>query len=240
MSNRRVIFLTGAGISAPSGLATFRHDPKGFWTQNNPDEVCHAATRHTNAHYAFTNKYRQLVSECIPNHAHCWIASIQRNLGTRVSLYTTNIDDLHEMAGSVVTHLHGCVNRIRCEECGVRVRVGLKYNLYGGELCTVGCKLGAMMRNDVVLFDEDIDTWYRPLLRDLQDAGDHCVFVIIGASLDLYSFDTVQTRATKVFVNVDPTSCEFYSSMFDFVVCGDVSKRETLERVEEILSPYLE
>lgn len=233
---RNIIFLTGAGLSCPSGLPSFRNDPHAFWVKYDPDEVCHALHRRSKAHFDFMNVYRHIVNKCHPNHAHCWIATLQRNFGSRVAVYTTNIDDLHEMAGTVVTHLHGCVANIRCEECGVRVRKGLSYTLYGDDLCVVGCRLGAMMRNDVVLFDEDTTKEYRGILRELQDATDTCVFVVIGCSFTTYDWHRVVTRATKVLVDVDRELCEQMRDHFTYVICGDISQAETLRMLEDILS----
>ena len=80
---RRLIVLTGAGISAPSGLATFRDDKEGFWKKYDSDEVCNAATRTTKAHYDFMNLYRKLVSEASPNRAHSWLAQLERKFGDK-------------------------------------------------------------------------------------------------------------------------------------------------------------
>ena len=83
---RKIIFLTGAGISSASGLATFRDDSDGFWTKYDPDQVCHAMTRKTKEHFDFFNMYRKLIGECQPNPAHFWIATLQRQFGNEISL----------------------------------------------------------------------------------------------------------------------------------------------------------
>ena len=231
-----LFILTGAGISAPSGLCTFRDDKDGFWKRYDSDIVSHARTRKTKEHYQFTNMYRKLVSECEPNAAHRWIANLQRKFGDKVQLYTTNVDDLHEMAGSKVIHLHGCVNSIRCDSCDYKTSVGLSYKLNNNdELCHKGCSLHGRMRNDVVLFDEELPESYSTLLKDLQSSPENSIFLVIGTSLGIYSWDLVRIRGTKIFVNTDAEICKHFDPCFHEVICGDISKKEVIETVEKLL-----
>jgi len=238
---RRLIVLTGAGISAPSGLATFRDDKDGFWKKYDSDEVCNAATRTTKAHYDFMNLYRKLVSEASPNRAHNWLAQLERKFGDKVKVYTTNIDDLHTMAGSQnVVYLHGCVNAVKCDKCNFKKKVGLGYKLVNNdENCWAGCSLHGRMRNDVVLFGEAFGKEYEDLHKELREAIDGSVFLVIGSSLSVYSWDTVRTRATKIFVNTDDKACEYFSPCFHHTIIGDMSDEKIIRDVYELIKGTL-
>ena len=144
------------------------------------------------------------------------------------------------MAGSSsVVHLHGCVNSIRCEECSVRVRKGLQYDLFGDEMCPVGCRVGSMMRNDIVLFDEDTVKPYKQILRDLQDATENCAFVIIGCSLTIFDWARISTRARKILVNTDENLCYDYVHIVDDVIHGDISQKTTLDLLSSTLGSFI-
>lgn len=109
MSKRLIIF-TGAGISAESGVPTFRTGPDGLWHNHRIEDVCHIDTFEQNYElvHEFYNERRTALKGVEPSEAHRAIAELQREYGRRVRLMTTNVDDLHERAGSPeVVHIHG-------------------------------------------------------------------------------------------------------------------------------------
>lgn len=123
MSNpRALVILTGAGISAESGLDTFR-DPGGLWSRHDWRALAtpEGFARDPAAVLEFYNRRRARVRAAQPNAAHCALARLARAAGLRVTLVTQNVDDLHERAGSPeVLHMHGTHLTARCAACGHR------------------------------------------------------------------------------------------------------------------------
>ncbi|HFB39366.1 MAG TPA: NAD-dependent deacylase [Oceanithermus sp.] len=149
----RIAVLTGAGISAPSGIPTFR-DPGGLWENfkiedyatpegfaRNPEEVWRW--------YAW--RYRK-IREAEPNEAHRLLAELERKKGDGFLLVTQNIDGLHQRAGSKrVIELHGSIHRARCTVCDYRAELPPPEDLAIPPKCP---RCGALLRPDVVWFGE--------------------------------------------------------------------------------------
>ncbi|MEL6913659.1 MAG: NAD-dependent deacylase [Pseudomonadota bacterium] len=115
-----IVILTGAGISAESGLATFR-DAGGLWEGHRPEEVAtpEAFARDPDLVQRFYNARRRAARAARPNAAHAALAGLQRQLGARMLLVTQNVDGLHEAAGhGEVVHMHRSLDRATCAECG--------------------------------------------------------------------------------------------------------------------------
>lgn len=122
----RVFVLTGAGISADSGIATFR-DANGLWNQHPVEQVASPQgwTADPALVWRFYSERRRQAAECQPNAAHLALADLERALGDRLFLCTQNVDDLHERAGSKhVLHMHGELFSTRCENvyCTTKAR----------------------------------------------------------------------------------------------------------------------
>jgi len=119
--NDRVFVLTGAGISAESGLATFR-DSDGLWAGHAIEDVCtpEAWDRNPELLWQFYSARREAAANALPNPAHLALAELEAKLGDRFFLCTQNVDDLHEKAGSRnIVHMHGELFTSRCSaECG--------------------------------------------------------------------------------------------------------------------------
>lgn len=117
-----ILILTGAGISAESGLGTFR-DVDGLWTQYNLDDVAtpEGFSRDPALVHAFYNARRANCLDATPNAAHEALGRLQTAFSGRVTLVTQNVDDLHERGGAhEVIHMHGELARALCAECGHR------------------------------------------------------------------------------------------------------------------------
>jgi len=118
------VILTGAGISAESGLGTFR-DEGGLWTRYDLADVAtpEGFARDPALVHGFYNARRANCLDARPNAAHAALARLEAALPAgRIALVTQNIDDLHERAGSTPLHMHGELAVLRCEVCGARVR----------------------------------------------------------------------------------------------------------------------
>jgi len=151
----RVFVLTGAGISAESGLKTFRDDG-GLWAGYRVESV---ATPEAWEHdpelvWRFYSQRRRDAKASEPNAAHKALAEVEKQLGERFFLCTQNVDDLHERAGSAnMVHMHGELFKSRCEDdCGSAAFQDEKY--YESLEAVPLCKCGARIRPHIVWFGE--------------------------------------------------------------------------------------
>jgi NAD-dependent deacetylase len=115
----RVFLLTGSGISAESGIPTFR-GPGGLWRGYRVEEVAspHAWARNPKMVWEFYSMRRSVAAAARPNPAHFALAQLEEKLGDRLLLCTQNVDNLHEQAGSRrVLHMHGELFKSRCDTC---------------------------------------------------------------------------------------------------------------------------
>jgi NAD-dependent deacetylase len=156
MAARRFVVLTGAGISADSGVSTFR-DPDGVWAKHDWREVATPEGFAANPEkvHSFYNARRLGLASVEPNLAHRALASLEESLaraGGALTLVTQNVDDLHERGGSKsVIHMHGELLKARCAICGAvhRWREALSIDTRCPD-----CKANGGMRPDVVWFGE--------------------------------------------------------------------------------------
>ncbi|HYA64519.1 MAG TPA: Sir2 family NAD-dependent protein deacetylase, partial [Candidatus Sulfotelmatobacter sp.] len=115
----RVFILTGAGVSAESGIPTFR-DANGLWRNYRFEEVAspHAWRRDPRLVWDFYSMRRRVASTAKPNPAHFALAALEKSLQDRFLLCTQNVDNLHEQAGSCrILHMHGELFKSRCDSC---------------------------------------------------------------------------------------------------------------------------
>jgi NAD-dependent deacetylase len=151
----RVFVLTGAGISAESGLPTYRASD-GLWADENVADVCtpEAWERNRERVWLFYGRRREQGAQAQPNPAHRALAELEAQLSGRFFLCTQNVDDLHERAGSKnLLHMHGELLKARCErECG---RPPVEDKAIYRSLSEVGrCPCGGLLRPHIVFFGE--------------------------------------------------------------------------------------
>lgn len=117
----RIVILTGAGLSAESGLDTFRGSG-GLWADHRIEDVAtpEAFAKDPDRVHAFYNARRSQARRVKPNAAHQALATLQAALPGRVTLITQNVDGLHEAAGAQVLHMHGALDSALCAACGHR------------------------------------------------------------------------------------------------------------------------
>ncbi len=178
---KRLVILTGAGISAESGLPTFR-DKDGLWEGHRVEDVAcpRAFARNPRLVHQFYNQRRAALPGVQPNAAHLALARLQQQFPGRVTLVTQNIDNLHEQAGSSdVIHMHGELEKVRCNHCGH----GMVWRdpLETTTPCPSCGKPGGM-RPDIVWFGE-IPYHMERIEADLVAAD---VFAAIGTSGHVY------------------------------------------------------
>lgn len=149
----RVVVLTGAGISAESGVPTFR-DADGLWERHDPMDIAtpEAFSRDPALVYRFYNARRAQLSGVQPNAAHEALARLQREFPGEVFLVTQNVDDLHERGGSPqVCHMHGELLAMVCTACERSMRAAREFD--GASSCPA-CGASGKLRPDVVWFGE--------------------------------------------------------------------------------------
>jgi NAD-dependent deacetylase len=180
MQFERIVILTGAGLSAESGLGTFR-DKGGLWSQFNIDEVAtpEGFARNPTKVHDFYNFRRRRHTEAKPNAAHFALAKLERAHKGDVLTVTQNIDALHEAAGSMnLIHMHGELGRVLCAQCGLSLP--WTEDLSTRTLCPA-CGLAAI-RPDVVWFGE----MPREMDRIYEALGSCDLFISIGTSGAVY------------------------------------------------------
>lgn len=179
-SAKRILILTGAGISAESGVPTFRGEG-GYWRNRSFQDLANpkAFAEDPRLVWDWYLMRRQTVAECLPNAAHQALARwAEFARWTRdVHLYTQNVDGLHEAAGHPdVERLHGSLWRNRCTHCGLeREEKSLSYE----SLPTSPC-CGALERPAIVWFGEDLPR--EVFLRALLEARRAQVVLVVGTS----------------------------------------------------------
>lgn len=174
---KKLVVLTGAGISAESGLKTFR-DSDGLWENYRLEEVATptAWSRDPGLVLSFYNERRRGIAAAEPNAAHFGLAELQAYFD--VQIITQNIDDLHERAGSnKVLHLHGEIFKMRSEK-NADLLYSISDDIQLGDLAEDGFQL----RPDVVWFGEPVDRMQDAIA--MASAAD--IFVVIGTSLLVY------------------------------------------------------
>lgn len=175
-----IVILTGAGVSAESGLATFR-GPDGLWEGHRVEDVCtpEALARDSALVHGFYDERRAKLTQVLPNPAHEALAKLDAEWKHDLLIVTQNVDDLHERAGAKrLLHMHGELNSALCQACGERQQ--WSGDIAPGTRCpTCG---NPSMRPDIVFFGERPHGMDR--IEDALIAAD--LFVSIGTSGGVY------------------------------------------------------
>lgn len=225
---KRIVIITGAGISAESGLKTFR-DSGGLWEGYNVYDVAtpEAWTRNPDLVQKFYNERRKSVIAAQPNPAHYALVLLEKMYD--VTIITQNIDDLHERAGSSkIIHLHGQITKSQSDR-----NAKLIYDIPGWEL-KMGelCELGYQLRPHVVWFGEAV-----PMI---EIAAEHCydadIAIVIGTSLQVYPaaglIDLVPSKAQKFLV--DPKALEISAKNIEIIQAN--ASKAVPELIERLLN----
>lgn len=217
-SAQRVVVLTGAGVSAESGVPTFRDAQTGLWSKFNPEELAtpRAFRRNPRLVWEWYEYRRKLVAEAKPNPAHTALAEMER-LFPEFHLVTQNIDGLHQRAGSRnVVELHGNITRTKCFDEGTIVSNWTEI----GDVPPKCPNCGGLLRLDVVWFEEPMPEKETALAFRF---GTNCdLFFSIGTSAVVYPaaslpFEALESGATVVEINLQSTPL---TSKAHFVLAG--------------------
>ncbi len=208
----KIFIFTGSGISAESGLATFRGSD-GLWNNHSIDEVCNEFTWRQN--YAlvhdFYNDLRQGLALSEPNQAHYSITNIQKTYGDAVCLVTQNVDDLLERAGATeVLHLHGSLTELCCAACGHIWSIGYdKVNIANAAhmQCPACLDNDQCVRPNIVFFGGPAPH-YQTMYQWLEQANHpQSLFIVSGTQGNVVPIDSLlaQVDGQKILNNLDPS-----------------------------------
>lgn len=229
---KRILFLTGAGISAESGLATFRSED-GLWNHHRVEDVATIEAYYHNPDYVhdFYNTMKPELWKAKPNAGHLAITKLQNEYPGEVHIITQNIDTLHEKAKSRnVIHIHGQINQAVCMNCGHILET---WGDVSTETVCENCGVAAMMKPNIVFFGENLLGMDK--VEQLLRSSD--LFVSVGTSGVVYpAAGFVQTAkyygADTIEFNLEPTSNNLF---FDRHVMGKAG--DTLPKfVNELLA----
>lgn len=205
MRNKILIF-TGAGISAESGVPTFRTGPDGLWYNHKVEDVAtfDGWKRDREKVLNFYNERRSQLKDVYPNDAHKIVAELEDTFD--VTVITQNVDNLHERSGtSKVIHLHGELTKSQSSldsslvyDCDGDIKIGDK------------CERGSQLRPYITWFGEELDTLKIKKSEDAAKEADVCI--IIGTSMQVAPANTIPfvTPETCLIYYVDPGSVDFY------------------------------
>ena len=198
----KVIILSGAGISAESGISTFR-DGGGLWEKHKIEDVCHAGCLEKNRKLTidFYDSRRKELKDKEPNYAHKVISKLKNEYKEQIAVITQNIDDMFEKAGcSEVLHLHGFLRELRCEKCENIIDIAYEKQDLKYETCL---KCQNSLRPNIVFFAE-----MAPKYEDMYKEFDDCeFFVVIGTSGAVINTDMFLNPDIKVSIlnNLEPS-----------------------------------
>lgn len=199
---KNIVVLTGAGISAESGLGTFR-DSEGLWEKYKIDDVAteKAFLKNPALVLEFYNIRRKQLLNSFPNDAHFALNKLKEKYN--LSILTQNIDDLHERSGNTdIIHLHG---KLRESRSVIDNKI---YSIKGSEL-NIGdyCEQGGQLRPNVVWFGEAVPNMDLAIDKVIQAS----IFIIIGTSLNVFPAASLIDYATKAkrIIIIDPNSSNY-------------------------------
>jgi NAD-dependent deacetylase len=232
----KLLFFTGAGISAESGVSTFRGDG-GIWNKFKPEELAsfQAFMKNADMVWEWYQYRRGIIHEVVPNAAHLVITELQRYYPS-VVVVTQNVDNLHNRAGnSEVYELHGNIEKNYCTACKKRY----DYVTFDNDTSVPRCECGGMIRPDVVWFGEGLpDDQYDAA----EYAAEQCdVCFSVGTSSIVYPAAHIPLRvksAKKYVVEINITETE-HTKYFDEIILGKAGEilPAILEEVKKFKKP---
>ncbi len=226
MQKKHIVVLTGAGISAESGLKTFR-DSDGLWMGYNIEDVAtpRGFAKNPSLVLDFYNQRRKEVKAAMPNDAHKVLAELEKYY--KVTIVTQNIDDLHERVGSTkVLHLHGQIFKMRSISTDADI-----FDIDGDILIGDLAKDGTQLRPHTVWFEEPV-----PMIEKaafvMQTAD---IFVLIGTSLQVYPaaglLDFVPSNTPKYIIDKKIPEIKSYEN----IIAIEATATKGVKKLQDLL-----
>lgn len=212
---QKIIVLTGAGISAESGLKTFR-DADGLWEGNNVEDVATPEAWQSNPSLVldFYNQRRAQLKKALPNEAHTALAKLEEKFN--ITIITQNVDDLHERGGSQkIIHLHGELFKVRST-----LNPSLIYEWKEDLTLNDKCELGSQLRPHIVWFGEEVPLMEKAAQECLD--AQHCI--IVGTSMQVYP--------AAGLIRYLPLDCKLYYIDPNPTISYELGSRKNLELIK--------
>jgi NAD-dependent deacetylase len=202
---KKILVFSGAGVSAESGVPTFRTGPDGLWYNHKIEDVATLSgwKKDRQLVLKFYNERRKQLHEVQPNRAHYILTELEKDFD--VTIVTQNVDDLHERAGSTkVIHLHGELLKSQSS-----VDPNLIYDCKGDINLGDKCEKGSQLRPHVTWFGEMLDLEKIKIAENAAKEADICI--IVGTSMQVYPASKIpfETPQTCLIYYVDPGDIEF-------------------------------
>ncbi len=228
----KVVILSGAGISAESGISTFRGSG-GLWEKYKVEEICSVGCLEYNRNKTieFYDKRRKELKNTKPNHAHQVIAKLTQKYPNLIASITQNVDDLFEKAGCLNTiHLHGFLQNLRCSKCNYRKNIGYsKQDI--DETCP---KCNLPLRPDIVFFGESA-----PKYTELYNSFSNCeFFVVIGTSGNVINPDFfINYKMEETILNILEPSSVINDKLYSKVLY--LSATKAIDEIADDIEKYI-
>lgn len=214
----KVIIISGAGISAESGIKTFR-DSDGLWNNHNVKEICNVDSLEKNEDLTieFYDSRRKELEEKKPNKAHLKIAELKKEFPNDVTVITQNVDNLFEKAGlskDEIVHLHGFLTEVKCRSKSCDFITDIMHEelkSFNNGTCP---KCNSKLRPNIVFFGEEAPE-YSKLYKEMNDCK---LLVVIGTSGSVINPDSLVVHVEKsILNNLEPSKAifdELYTHVF--------------------------
>ena len=220
---KKILVFTGAGVSAESGIQTFRDIKNGFWYNYKVEDVAtpDGWRKDKSKVLDFYNQRRAQLKDVNPNLAHQIIADLEKDFD--VTILTQNVDDLHQRAGSTnITHLHGELKKARSTvdpsiviDCSEDINIGDK------------CSKGSQLRPHIVWFSEMLDPGNLEYSRRVATEADVCI--VVGTSMQVSPANLIPftTKEDCLIYYVDPSDIDFKVSDYRMAFFYHIKEKAT-------------
>jgi NAD-dependent deacetylase len=231
----KVVILSGAGLSAESGISTFR-DSNGLWEEYDVDTICSydSLEKNENLTLEFYNKRRADLKDKQPNHAHKTIAKLKKKYPNDIAIITQNVDDLFRKAGLLqkdVIYLHGHLTELRCRKCGEETYIEYEEQ---GEITHRLCpQCGGKLRPNVVFFGEAAPQ-YELLNYHLHSCE---LLIVIGTSGNVLDVNTMASSTNISILNNLESNWVINEENFSRVIYKEATK--AIDEIKEIVEDVL-
>ncbi len=232
----KIVILSGAGLSAESGISTFR-DSGGLWEEYDVSVVCNHDSLDINKDITieFYNKRRSELEDKEANHAHKVIAQLKSEYPNDIAVITQNVDNLFEkaqMKSDEVIHLHGFMPEIRCRECEKVYDIGYKKLQDFNDGQCLECS--ADLRPNIVFFGESA-----PMYERLNAEISNCeLFIVIGTSGEVVGVNSIAQYVTRSILNNLEPSRAIEDSLFSKVLY--MKATEAIDEIAKEIDDFLE
>jgi len=228
----KIIIFSGAGISAQSGISTFR-DSGGLWENHKIEDVCSHDSLEKNRDLVieFYDKRRADIANKQPNYAHLQIAKLQKKYPHDIEIITQNVDDMFEKAGcSDVLHIHGYLRELKCESCNYIIDIEYESQQNSNYDCP---QCNIPLRPNIVFFGENA-----PKYRDLYNSLESCeMFISIGTSGNVVDVSSLAYYAKRNILNNLEPSIAIDEDKFD--KCLYKKATEAIDEIIEDIEDFL-